>query len=128
MHEESIAYWSKAVSRSEQHHCGRRLVVEVAADGDAPEGAARCQILRGDHVEGVLTLHRSGESFTAKGYLLPALDEMYRLDQPVSDGASGLVALARRLLDLNYRFPPELGVRHEHQDLSGALTRAFKKK
>ena len=44
MHEESIAYWSKAVSRSEQDHCGRRLVLEVAADGDAPQAAARCQI------------------------------------------------------------------------------------
>ena len=43
MHEESIAYWSKAASRC-RIISGRRLVLEVAADGDAPQGAARCQI------------------------------------------------------------------------------------
>lgn len=129
MHEEMIAYWSRASVVADLAHGDRRLVIlRVPPDMEHERrGTAQCSVSRDGRLEGTFWLRRGAGGMLLDGYLCPNLDEMYRFgDRQVSESTDWpeLLAFVRQALDFNYKFPQELGVQYQLTGLTAKLGKA----
>jgi len=109
----SGVHWSKAKIVAETSHRGRQIGVLRARKKDEAHllGFVLCQISEGKRFEGTVTLYKSPKGGKLIGYFFGSPRAVYRLQQePFTGDWKDVLALVKRILDYDYRFPPDLGM------------------